>query len=113
MRPGQDTALKLRLAQLSGEAMQKLAGAVTRDCADVRVRHALDAAMRNPDLSATARRALLEIAEQLGDAGDGDETRTASLKVRVSPSEMEQIRERAEAEGATLSDYLRRAALGG
>lgn len=110
-RPGSDSALKLRLAALSAEAARVLGPGTLRPCADVRVRQAVAAALADPALTDRARREVAGLAADL--ATDEPEARALTLRFRASDAEAEAIRARAEAAGLTLSDYVRRAALGG
>lgn len=112
MRPGEDSDLKIRIARLSTEAMRTLNGAVSRDCADIRVTRALEAGLRDPNATARERKQLLAIVEELSGVEKAeDETRSVVLRFRVTDDEDEQIRARADAAGQTISEYLRSAAL--
>lgn len=115
MRLGLDSALKLRLASISGEAARVLGRGMHVECADVRVRNALAAALGDPAITAALRRELAVLALTVQPGGDDetdDEVRDETLRFRVSPDESQTIRERADAAGVTLSEFVRRAALG-
>lgn len=115
MRPGTDTTLKMRLAGISGEAARVLARGMHVECADVRVRNALAAALGDPAITAAHRRELavlaLTVQPSEGDDTD-DEVRDETLRFRVSADESQTIRERSDAAGVTLSEYVRQLALG-
>lgn len=112
-RPGNDTTLKVRLAALSSEAARVLGHGTMRPCADVRVRNAVAAALSDPTLSAAARREIGGMAAELATTEEERETRNITLRFLVTEDEADEIRARAEAAGQTMSDYVRRAALGG
>lgn len=111
-RPGNDATLKIRLAALSSEAARVLGHGTMRPCADVRVRNAVSAALADPNLTAAARREISGVAADLASTDDERETRTVTLRFLVTEDEADEIRSRAEAAGQTMSDFVRRAALG-
>jgi len=65
---GHDRALKTRLAAASPDARRILAAGVLRDCADIRVEHALTAAMEDPETTPTQRLWLLGVLREVGAA---------------------------------------------
>lgn len=111
-RPGNDTTLKVRLAALSREAARVLGHGTMRPCADVRVRQAVAAALADPDVGDTARRELAGVAADLATNEVERDVRDVTLRFLVTQDEADEIRARAESVGQTMSDYVRRSALG-
>jgi len=105
---GRDTAIKARLAAASPEAARILAGGALRDCADVRVQHAITAAVADPDLEPTERDWVLAVLRDAG-ADAGDDPRDTMLRVRLTTDEMSDLQARAESAETSMSDLVRAA----
>jgi len=111
-RPGDDTTLKARLAGISFEAALVLGSGVLRPCADLRVRQAVSAALSDPALAASDRDEIAGIAVDLAEDQPPGSGRPLTLRFRVSEEEASELRRRAAEAGLTISDYVRRVALG-